>query len=374
MISVARKWWRRAVARPLACDTVTELDEHGGWPALLTALLDRQDLSAAQARAAMATILEGKATPAQLIAFVVALRAKGETPEELSGLLDAVLAAATLVPLSDDLRSRAVDIVGTGGDRSHSVNVSTMASIVTAGAGVPVCKHGARAASSKCGTADVLEALGVAVELPPEGVLRCVEEAGIGFCLAPVYHPAFRFAGPSRREIGIPTVFNLLGPMANPGRVRRQLIGVANPMVAERMLASLRIHGSVKAWVVHGNGLDELTTTGDSTVLALEDDHVRTFSVDPVELGLAPAIADELTGGEPHENAEAVRRVMAGDHGAHRNIVVLNAGAALVVADRVASLEEGIAMAAESIDSGAAARTLDRMIEVSQAAKAASQA
>jgi len=165
------------VARPLACDTVTELDEHGGWPALLTALLDRQDLSAAQARAAMATILEGKATPAQLIAFVVALRAKGETPEELSGLLDAVLAAATLVPLSDDLRSRAVDIVGTGGDRSHSVNVSTMASIVTAGAGVPVCKHGARAASSKCGTADVLEALGVAVELPPEGVLRCVEEA-----------------------------------------------------------------------------------------------------------------------------------------------------------------------------------------------------
>jgi anthranilate phosphoribosyltransferase len=249
-----------------------------------------------------------------------------------------------------------------------------MASIVTAGAGVPVCKHGARAASSKCGTADVLEALGVAVELPPEGVLRCVEEAGIGFCLAPVYHPAFRFAGPSRREIGIPTVFNLLGPMANPGRVRRQLIGVANPMVAERMLASLRIHGSVKAWVVHGNGLDELTTTGDSTVLALEDDHVRTFSVDPVELGLAPAIADELTGGEPHENAEAVRRVMAGDHGAHRNIVVLNAGAALVVADRVASLEEGIAMAAESIDSGAAARTLDRMIEVSQAAKAASQA
>jgi anthranilate phosphoribosyltransferase len=313
---------------------VTELDEHGGWPALLTALLDRQDLSAAQARAAMATILEGKATPAQLIAFVVALRAKGETPEELSGLLDAVLAAATLVPLSDDLRSRAVDIVGTGGARSHSVNVSTMASIVTAGAGVPVCKHGARAASSKCGTADVLEALGVAVELPPEGVLRCVEEAGIGFCLAPVYHPAFRFAGPSRREIGIPTVFNLLGPMANPGRVRRQLIGVANPMVAERMLASLRIHGSVKAWVVHGNGLDELTTTGDSTV----------------------------------------RRVMAGDHGAHRNIVVLNAGAALVVADRVASLEEGIAMAAESIDSGAAARTLDRMIEVSQAAKAASQA
>lgn len=349
---------------------VSELDEHGGWPALLTELLDRRDLSAAQARAAMATILAGHATPAQLIAFVVALRAKGETPEEVSGLLDAVLEVATLVPLPDELRDTAVDIVGTGGDRSHSVNVSTMASIVVAGAGVPVLKHGARAASSKCGTADVLEALGVAIDLPPEGVLRCVVEAGMGFCHAPSYHPAFRFAAPSRREIGIPTVFNLLGPMANPGRVRRQVIGVANPAVAERMLASLRIHGSVKAWVVHGGGLDELTTTGTSTVLALEDDHVRTFTVDPVEVGLAPAINDELVGGMPDENAQAVRRVLAGDHGAHRNIVVLNAGAALVVAGRADSLEVGIEIAAESIDSGAAAAALDRLVEHSQAASA----
>jgi anthranilate phosphoribosyltransferase len=350
------------------------LDPYGGWPTLLTDLLDRRDLPAATARAAMATILAGDATPAQLIGFVVALRAKGETPEELSGLLDAVLAAATIVPLPDALRSQAIDVVGTGGDRSHSINVSTMSAIVAAGAGVPVCKHGARAASSKCGTADVLEALGIAVDLPPEGVLRCVEEAGIGFCLAPSYHPAFRFAAPSRREIGIPTVFNLLGPMANPGRVRRQLIGVANPAVAERMLASLRIHGSEKAWVVHGNGLDELTTTGSSTVLALEDGHVRTFTVDPVELGLAPAIPDELVGGEPAENADAVRRVMAGEHGAHRNIVVLNAGAALVVADRAASLPEGIAMAAEAIYSGAAAAALQRFIDVSQQAKAAAAA
>jgi anthranilate phosphoribosyltransferase len=350
---------------------MNELEDHGGWPALLTELIERRDLSAAQARAAMATILSGAATPAQLIGFVVALKAKGETPEELSGLLDAVLAAATLVPLGDDLRERAVDIVGTGGDRSHSINVSTMAAIVTASAGVPVCKHGARAASSKCGTADVLEALGVAVSLPPEGVQRCVEEAGIGFCLAPTYHPAFRFAAPSRKEIGIPTVFNLLGPMANPGRVRRQLIGVANPAVAERMLASLRIHGSVKAWVVHGNGLDELTTTGVSTVLALEDDHVRTFTVDPVDLGLAPAIPDELVGGEPSENADAVRRVLDGVHGAHRNIVVLNAGAALVVAGVVDSLEAGVARAAGAIDSGASAATLARFVEVSQAAAAA---
>ncbi len=347
---------------------MSEIDELGGWPALLTELLERRDLPAASARAAMATILAGEATAAQLIGFVVALRAKGETPEEISGLLDAVLEVGTQVDLGDDLRDRAIDIVGTGGDRSHSVNVSTMAAIVAAGAGVPVCKHGARASSSKCGTADVLDALGVAVELSPEGVRRCVEEVGIGFCLAPRYHPAFRFAAPSRREIGIPTVFNLLGPMANPGRVRRQLIGVANPAVAERMLASLRLHGSHRAWVVHGNGLDELTTTGSSTVLALEDDAVRSFTVDPVDLGLAPAIPDELTGDTPDVNAAYARRVMAGEHGAHRNIVVLNAGAALVVAGVAESLEEGVARAAESIDSGRAAATLDRFIQVSQAA------
>jgi len=337
----------------------------GGWPSIVTRLLDREDLPAAHARAAMATILAGDATPAQLIGFIIALRAKGETPEELSGLLDAVLDAAEIVPLSDELRDRAVDIVGTGGDRSHSVNVSTMSALVVAGAGVPVCKHGARASSSKCGTADVLEALGVAVEVGPDVVLKCVEEAGMGFCLAPRYHPAFRFAAAARREVGVPTVFNLLGPMANPGRVRRQLIGVANPQVAERMLASLRLHGSISSWVVHGGGLDELTTTGTSTVLSLRDSQVRSFTVDPVALGLAPAIPDELQGGTPDVNAEAVRRVLAGDHGAHRNIVVLNAAAGLVVADRASDLAEGIERAAESIDSGAAARVLQRLVEVS---------
>lgn len=319
----------------------------------------------------MATILSGDATPAQLIGFVVALRAKGETGEELSGLLDAVLAAATIVPLGDDLRERAVDIVGTGGDRSHSVNVSTMAAIVVAGAGVPVCKHGARAASSQCGTADVLEALGVAIELPPEGVVRCVEEARIGFCLAATFHPAFRFAALSRREIGVPTVFNLLGPMANPGRVRRQLIGVANPAYAERMLASLRIHGSVKAWIVHGGGLDELTTTGTSTVLSLDNGEVSTFEVDPVAHGIAPAIPDELVGGNPAQNAEVVRRVLAGDHGPHRDIVVLNAGAGLVVSGIAGDLAHGLVLAAESIDSGRAALALDALVEVSQSAAAA---
>jgi anthranilate phosphoribosyltransferase len=341
------------------------LNAIGGWPNLVSRLLDREDLPAEHARIAMADILAGDATAAQLIGFIIALRAKGETPEEISGLLDAVLAAAEIVPLGTDLRDRAVDIVGTGGDRSHSVNVSTMAALVVAGAGVPVCKHGARASSSQCGTADVLEALGVRVELDPEGVRRCVEDAGMGFCLAPRYHPAFRFAAPARREVGVPTVFNLLGPMANPGRVRRQVIGVANPHVAERMLASLRLHGSISSWVVHGQGLDELTTTGSSSVLELRDGGVRSFVVDPVELGLAPAIPEELVGGPPEVNAAAVRRVLAGDRGAHRDIVVLNAAAGLVVADVVPDLSSGIDRATQSIDSGSAARVLDRLVAIS---------
>jgi anthranilate phosphoribosyltransferase len=351
-------------------DVTPTLESIGGWPALITSLLDRQDLPAGHARAAMSTILEGEATAAQLIGFIVALRAKGETPEELSGLLDAVLDAATLVDLDPAVRERAVDIVGTGGDRSHSVNVSTMSALVVAGAGVPVCKHGARAASSQCGTADVLEALGVAVELSPEGVKRCVERVGMGFCLAARYHPAFRFAAPARREIGVPTVFNLLGPMANPGRVRRQLIGVANPAVAERMLASLRLHGSISSWVVHGGGLDELTTTGPSQVLELRGGAVRTFVVDPVSLGLAPAIMDELVGGTPSHNADIARRMLDGEAGAVRNIVLLNAAAGLMVADAVTSLDEGLVRAAESIDSGAARRVLDGLVTESQKALA----
>jgi len=349
-----------------------EFEGHGGWPGLLTELLAGRDLSADGARAAMTMILSGQATAAQLIGFVVAMRAKGETADELSGLLDAVLACAELVPLSEELRAGAVDIVGTGGDRSHSINVSTMAALVVAGAGVPVCKHGARAASSQCGTADVLEALGVAIELSPDGVRRCVEDAGIGFCFAPRFHPAFRFAAPARKEIGIPTVFNLLGPMANPGRLRRQLIGVADPAFAERMLASLRAHGSTDAWVVNGGGLDELSTTGPSSVLALvHDGSARSFTVDPVALGLAPATMEQLVGGDPAHNADVVRRVLAGEHGAHRDIVVLNAAAALVVAGVADDLPAGLAAAVASIDDGRAAAALDRLVEISQEAATA---
>jgi anthranilate phosphoribosyltransferase len=346
---------------------VSELDELGGWPALLARLLDGTDLTAAEARTAMATILANQATAAQMVAFVVALRAKGETGEELSGLLDAVLDAATLVTLDPELRDRCIDIVGTGGDRSHSINVSTMAAIVAAGAGVPVCKHGGRAASSQCGTADVLQELGVEIDLGPDGIRACVEQAGMAFCFAPNFHPAFRFAAPHRREIGIPTVFNLLGPMANPARVRRSVIGVANPTVAARMLASLRVHGSARAWIVHGNGLDELTTTGTSTVVSLDGDEVHTFDVDPVDLGLAPALPEELTGGDRAHNADVVRRVLDGEHGPARDIVLLNAAAGLVVGGAASDLPEGLVRAAESIDSGAAKAALARLVEVSRA-------
>ena len=332
---------------------------------MLTQLLDGSDLSAEAAGVAMASLLSGGATPAQIAAFLVALRAKGESAIEMSGLLGAVLDAATPVPLEDGLRDRVVDIVGTGGDRSHSINVSTISSLVVAGAGVPVCKHGNRASSSKCGSADVLEALGVTIDASPATVARCIERAGIGFCLAPTYHPAFRFAGPVRRELGIPTVFNLLGPMANPARVRRNVIGVANPAVAERMIETLRAHQSLTAWVVHGSGLDELTTTGPSEVLELRDGTVRRFGVDSRDFGLAPATHDDLVGGDPSVNALAARRVLGGDEGPHRDIVVLNAGAALVVAGTAADLREGIEAARQSIDSGEAAKALDRLISES---------
>lgn len=345
---------------------MASIDDHGGWPALLSLLLARNHLTADQANAAMATILSGDATPAQLIGFVVALRAKGESAEELSGLLDAVLAAASIVPLSEEQLETAIDIVGTGGDRSHSINVSTMAAIVASAAGAVVCKHGARGASSKCGTADVLEELGVAIELTPDGVERCINGAGIGFCFAPAFHPAFRFAAPSRREIGIPTVFNLLGPMANPGRVRRQVIGVANAAYAERMVETLRWHGSVHSWVVHGGGLDELTTTGPSEVIELRDGGIRRFQVDPAELGLAHAHAEDLTGGDRAYNADVVRRVLGGDTGPHRDIVLLNAAAGLVVAGITETLDEGIERAGKAIDSGGAAEKLAQFVVMSQ--------
>ena len=344
------------------------VEPYGGWPGLIGALLDRRHLTATEAAAAMRTILAGRATPAQLIGFVIALRAKGESAEELAGLLDAVLEHAERVPLRDDQLDRAIDIVGTGGDHSHSINVSTMAALVAAGAGAPVCKHGARSSSSTCGTADVLEQLGVRIELDGAGVAECIERAGMGFCFAPAFHPAFRFAGPSRREVGVPTVFNLLGPMANPGRVRRQVIGVAHEAFASRMIETLRSHGSVHSWVVHGGGLDELTTTGPSVVTELRDGAIRRFEVDPADLGLERSRPDELVGGDPAHNARVVERVLAGEYGPHRDIVVLNAGAGLVVAGLAEDLPAGVELAASAIDDGRAAATLERLVATSSAA------
>jgi anthranilate phosphoribosyltransferase len=346
---------------------MSALDAFDGWPGVLATLLAGDDLTEAAAAAAMSTILAGEATPAQIAAFVVALRAKGETASELRGLVRAALDASTAVPLTESEQARAIDVVGTGGDGTSSVNVSTMAALVVAGAGVPVCKHGNRSASSRCGTADVLEALGVAIEQSGPGVAACVREAGIGFCLAPAFHPAFRHAGPPRRDLGIPTVFNLIGPMANPGRVRRQLIGVADPRFAGPMIETLRTQGLRAAWIAHGDGFDELTTTGVSHVHELRDDEVRSFTIDARELGLAPATAADLRGGGPDENAEIARRVLGGATGPHRDIVVLNAGAALVVAGRADDVASGIAVAQAAIDDGRAAAALDALVRTSRA-------
>jgi anthranilate phosphoribosyltransferase len=346
---------------------MSELDLLGGWPTLLSDLIARRDLTADAAGAAMSTILAGDATAAQIAAFAVALRSKGESAEELSGLLAAALVAATFVPLSDEERAESIDIVGTGGDGANTINVSTMAALVAAGAGASVCKHGNRSASSMSGTADVFELLGVAIEQTPAGVAACLRDAGIGFCFARVFHPAFRFAGSPRSELGVPTFFNLLGPMANPGRVKRQLIGVADPAFALPMVEALQRQGLTHAWVIHGDGLDELTTTGPTSVLALQNGSIERFTVEPEEVGLRRAAVADLRGGSPADNADAVHRVLAGVPGPHRDIVVLNAGAALVIAGVAGNLAEGVDRAAAAIDDGRAAATLDSLIRVSQA-------
>jgi anthranilate phosphoribosyltransferase len=343
---------------------------HGGWPGVLGTLMDGGSLSRDQARATMAEVLDGAASPAQISAFIVALRMKGETVDELVGMVDAMLAAATLVDLGN--QGPVVDVVGTGGDRAHTINVSTLSAIVVAGAGGKVCKHGNRAASSACGAADLLEALEVAIELGPEGVAACVRDAGMGFCFAPRYHPAMRHAGPSRRDLGVPTAFNILGPLSNPARVRRSLIGVADLRMAERMAEVLQATGHERALIVHGgDGLDELTTTGPSTVVELRDGEVTTWTVDPAALGLRRADREDLVGGDAHVNADLARRVLAGEHGAHRDIVVLNAGAALLVAGLVDDLPAGLEGATAAIDGGGAEGALARLVEVSQGAAAA---
>ncbi|MGH9279981.1 MAG: anthranilate phosphoribosyltransferase [Acidimicrobiales bacterium] len=340
------------------------LADLGGWPAVLGRLTRRQDLSGDEAGAALAEILEGDATPAQIAGFCIALRMKGETVDEMAGMLATMLRFATRVPLPEDLP--VVDTCGTGGDRSHTINVSTLAALVVAGAGVPVCKHGNRAASSACGSADVLEALGVAIDLGPQEVADCVAQAGMGFCFAPKFHGAMRHAGPTRRELGVPTVLNFLGPLANPARVKRQTLGVSDPSMAERMIGVLAANGCARALVVYGHdGLDELSTTTTSTVLDLQDGAVRTYVVDPAHVGLPHASAGSLRGGDATTNADLARRVLDGENGPHRDIVVLNAAAGIVAGGRADSLGAGVEAATASIDEGRAAGVLDAMVRVS---------
>ena len=338
----------------------------GGWPGVLGRLMAREDLSVDEAAGAMGQVLMGQATHAQLAALATALRMKGETVNEMTGLVRAYHEHAEPLEVQGDL----VDTCGTGGDRSHSVNVSTISALVVAGAGGRVCKHGNRAASSAAGSADVLEALGVVIDLGPQGVIRCIEEAGMGFCYAPRFHPAMRFAIPVRRELGIATVFNFLGPLANPAHARHQVVGVSDPRMVDRMLGVLQANGARRAMVVHGaDGLDELSTTGSSEVLQLfEDGTTSRSTVDPIELGFKPATLEDLRGGDAVANANALRRVLDGENGPHRDITLLNAAAGLVVAGLAVDLAEGIAKAAVAIDEGLAARALDRLVAVSQSA------
>ncbi len=346
-----------------------DLRELGGWPAILGQLLARHDLPRHHVQAAVAEILEGAATPAQLAGFLIALRMKGETVEELTGMVEAMLAVANRVAVPPALADRVIDVVGTGGDRSHSINVSTLAALVVAGAGVPVCKHGNRAASSSCGSADVLEALGMTIELSPPGVVHCLERSNMAFCFAPRFHPALRHAGPTRRELGVPTAFNILGPLANPAGVRRQVVGVSDPSAARRMLGVLRANGARHVWVVFGHdGLDELTTTTTSTVLSWDGVEEREFVVDPSVLGIPPARPEALRGGDPQLNAAIAHRVLAGERGPVRDVVLLNAAAGLVVGGMVADLGEGLGRAAAALDDGRAAGVLERLVAASHEA------
>jgi anthranilate phosphoribosyltransferase len=333
-----------------------------------------RELAAADTAWAMDEIMAGNATAAQVAAFAVLLRAKGETPGELSGLVDTMLAHAA--PLAID--GPAVDVVGTGADRAHTVNISTMAALVVAGSGRRVVKHGNRAASSACGTADVLEELGVVIDLPPAGVARTVDEVGIGFCFAPVFHPGTRHAGPARRELAVPTVFNFLGPLTNPARVGAAAVGCADSRMAPVMAAVLAARGD-SAIVFRGDdGLDELTTTTTSSAWVAAQGVVTPTTVDPAALGIEPAEPGDLRGGDRVHNAAVVRAVVTGrGTRAVRDAVLLNAAAAIAAHDGLAgerlhdALARGLRVAAETVESGAAADLLDRWITASQGARSA---
>ncbi len=321
-------------------------------------------LTAAEARAAFDTILSGEVTPAQAAGFLMALRVRGETTEEINGAVSALRARAVQVTAPAD----AIDIVGTGGDNAGTYNISTLASLIVAACGVPVAKHGNRAASSKSGTADVLTALGVKVGIDPAGVERCIREAGVGFMFAPAHHASMRHVAPVRTELGTRTIFNLIGPLSNPAGVRRQLLGAFAESWLMPMIEVLRALGSERVWAVHGaDGLDEVTTTGPTHVVALENGLVRSFTISPADVGLPVARLDDLRGGTADVNAAALSAVLDGARSAYRDIAVFNAGASLVVAGAAASLQDGVARAGAALDSGAAKGTLARLVAASNA-------
>jgi len=318
-------------------------------------------LSHEESRQAFDIIMSGDATPSQMGAFLMALRVRGETVDEITGAVETMRSKMLRVTAPDN----AVDIVGTGGDASGSYNVSTCAAFIVAGCGVPVAKHGNRALSSKSGAADSLAALGVNIELDPNEIAACVAEAGIGFMFAPMHHSAMRHVGPTRIELGTRTIFNLLGPLANPAGAKRQLLGVFAPQWVEPLAHVLKNLGAEKAWVVHGDGLDEMTITGSTLVASLDKGEVTTFELTPEAVGLSRTDMASLKGGDGVENAKALRAVLEGAQNPYRDISVLNAAGALVVADKAATIEEGIALAAKSLSSGAALATLDKLVEVS---------
>ena len=325
-------------------------------------------LDRADAESAFGQIMSGETTPAQIGAFLMALRIRGETVDEIAGAVAAMRARMTTVEAPAD----AVDVVGTGGDGAGSVNVSTCAAFVVAGCGVPVAKHGNRAMSSKSGSADVLRALGVEVDLPPQRISACIAEAGIGFMFAPNHHAAMRHVGPARAELGVRTVFNLLGPLSNPAGVKRQMVGVFARKWVEPIAEALSRLGSEKAWVVHGSdGLDEVTTSGETFVCELSGGATRSFVIAPEDAGLPRHPASALAGGDAEFNAKALRAVLDGAKNAYRDVALLNAAATLVVADRAKTLAEGAAIAGASLDSGAAFSRLDALVRVSNAEKIA---
>ena len=336
------------------------------WPQVLGALLDGRDLHEETAAAVMRAVMAGEATDVQVAAVATALRAKGETAEEIAGLVKSMRAAA--LPLAVPVGDVVVDTCGTGGDRAGTFNVSTLAAIVACAAGVRVAKHGNRAASSRCGSADLLEAEGVVIDLAPEGVAACLAELGIGFCFAPLFHPAMRFAMPARRQLGVPTVFNYLGPLTNPAGVLRQTIGVSDAAMAPRLAAVLARLGAEHVLVFHGeDGLDELTTTTVSTVHEVRDGEVQRWRLDPRRLGLAPAAAPELRGGDVTQNQRIAASVLGGEDGPQRDIVLLGAAAALFVAGAVTDWSDGLQRSGEAVDSGAAGELLARWVATSQA-------